>query len=120
MFFNGSFSNSKDIHCGDPQGSCLGPLLYSSFTNDLPSVLNKSRVVMYADDSTIFIAASESNEQTDVLSSELQMVSESVDMNKLVLNISKMKCIVFGSRYMLADELNLSMNRTHVEQVEKN
>uniref|UniRef100_A0A4W5P3U4 Reverse transcriptase domain-containing protein n=1 Tax=Hucho hucho TaxID=62062 RepID=A0A4W5P3U4_9TELE len=121
VFFNGSFSNSKDIHCGVPQGSCLGPLLYSIFTNDLPSVMNKARVVMYADDSTIYSAASECNELTNVLSSELRMVSEWVDMNKLVLNISKTKCIVFGSRYMLADDplLNLAINRIHVEQVKK-
>ena len=45
VFFNGSFSNSKDIHCSVPQGSCLGPLLYPIFTNDLPSVMNKARVV---------------------------------------------------------------------------
>jgi hypothetical protein len=50
VLFNGSISSSKDIHCGVPQGSCLGPLLYSIFTNDLPSVMNKARVVMYADD----------------------------------------------------------------------
>ena len=76
---------------------------------------------MYAADSTMYSAASECNELTDVLSSELRMVSECVDMNKLVLYVSKTKCIVFGSRYMLADDpqLNLSMNRTHVEQVKK-
>ena len=76
---------------------------------------------MYVDDSTMCIAASECNELTDVLSGELRMVSEWVDMNKLVLNISKTKCIVFGSRYMLVDDpqLNLSMNRIHVEQVIK-
>jgi hypothetical protein len=119
--FNGSFSSSKDIHCGVPQGSFLGPLLFSIFTNDLLSVINKARVVMYADDSTIYSTASECNELTDVLSSELRMVSEWVDVKKLVLNISKIKCIVFGSRYMLADDpqLNLSMNRTHSEE-EKN
>ena len=51
----------------------------------------------------------------------LMTVSEWVDMNKLVLNISKTKYIVLGSRYMLADDpqFNLSMNRTLVEQVKK-
>ena len=93
MFFNGSFSDIKDIHCDVPQGSCLGTLLYSIFTDDLPSVMHKARVVMYADDSTMYSAASEYNELTDVLSSELRMVSEWVDMNKLVWNISKTKCM---------------------------
>jgi hypothetical protein len=47
-----SFANSEDIHCGVPQGSCLGQLLYSILTNDLPSVMNKASVLIYADDST--------------------------------------------------------------------
>lgn len=29
VFFNGSFSGSKFLICGIPQGSCLGPLLFS-------------------------------------------------------------------------------------------
>jgi hypothetical protein len=40
-------------------------------------------------------------------------------MNKLVLNISKTKCIVFGPRYMFAGDpqLNLVMDGLPVEQV---
>ena len=51
---------------------------------------------MYANDSTMYSAASECNELTGVLSSELRMVSEWVDKNKLVFNISKAICNVFG------------------------
>ena len=117
VFFKMEAFQTVKIHCGDPQGSCLGPLLYSSFTNDLPSVMNKARVVMYDDDSTVYRATSECNELTDGISIELRMVSEWVDMNKLAWNIPKTKWFVFGSRSMLADDpqMNLSMNRMHVE-----
>ena len=62
--FNGSFSEMRVMSCGVPQGSCLGPLLFSIFKNDLPLILNHASIAMYADDSTIHSAASTS---TDLL-----------------------------------------------------
>ena len=56
---NGVCSNTKEIRCGVPQGSCLGPLLFLLFSylliyiNDLPFSLKKAKVTMYADDTSI-------------------------------------------------------------------
>ncbi len=35
VFYNRSYSEVKELQCGVPQGSCLGPLLFSISTNDL-------------------------------------------------------------------------------------
>ena len=42
------------ITSGDPQGSILGPLLFVLFINDLPKVLTKCQILMYADHTVIF------------------------------------------------------------------
>lgn len=55
VLFNGSFPNVKSVQCGVPQGSCLGPLLYSIFTNDMPLALSKASLAMFEDDYTVYI-----------------------------------------------------------------
>jgi hypothetical protein len=35
LFFNGSLSNIIQVEAGIPQGSYLGPLLFSILTNDM-------------------------------------------------------------------------------------
>ena len=55
MLANGSWSDSGDIPSGVPQGSILGPILFSMFINDLPAVVNPSiTAALFADDSTFF------------------------------------------------------------------
>ena len=117
VFFNGSFSNVKHVKCGVLQGSSLGPLLFSIFTNDLPLALNKACVSMYADDSILYASATTDNEVNDPLK-ELQSW---VASNKPVLNISKTKSIVFGTNNSLSSrpQLNLVMNGVAVDKVEE-
>ena len=49
----GQSSTYKNIACGVPQGSCLGPLFFLVYINDLLLSLNHSEVNMYADDNSI-------------------------------------------------------------------
>ena len=76
---------------------------------------------MYADDSTIYASATTANKVTETPNKELQSVLEWVTSNKLVLNISKTKSIIFGTNHSLNSrpQLNLVMNGVAVEQVEE-
>ena len=45
-------SNLQYIKCDVTQESCLGPLLFLLFINDMPLSLHDSKVTMYADDTS--------------------------------------------------------------------
>jgi hypothetical protein len=72
---------------------------------------------MYADDSTLYTSIAS---EITVTLKELKSVSEWVARNKLFLNISKTKSIVFGTNHSLypKTQLNIVMNNVQIKQVE--
>ena len=60
---NGVVSDPQPIPFGVPQGSILGPLLFISYINNLPSVIVDCDIQLYADDTLLFYS---SNSVTDI------------------------------------------------------
>ena len=56
-FIDGVQSDFCNITCGIPQGSILGPLLFTNYIKDLPSCNLFSKPRMYADDTTLISSA---------------------------------------------------------------
>ena len=56
---------------------------------------------MYADVTTLTYAAREQDELTQNINSDLRNVYEWFNVNKLSLNITKTKCMFFGTRHSI-------------------
>ena len=97
------------VTCGVPQGSILGPLLFSLYINDLPLVNQMVKWNLYADDTAITASANSRDELVVVLNDVLSQVSEWFCYNRLSLNVKKTQFMVFGTRQMLSRQENIEI-----------
>ena len=118
VIFNNHESELTDITTGVPQGSILGPLLFSIIINDLKKFSKKLRFFMYADDTTIYFNLEDfdSNNFEIEINAELQKVSLWLKRNKLSLNLDKTKLMIFQQKRV--KELNIIINDTNIERVQ--
>lgn len=97
---DGVLSESKEITCGVPQGSILGPLLFLIYVNDMSAAVN-CKLLLYADDSALMVSGKEVDDIEQTLSRELESVRDWLLDNKLSLHLGKTESILFGSKSKL-------------------
>jgi ribonuclease P/MRP protein subunit RPP40 len=56
VMFNNVSSIPKSITHGVPQGYVLGPLLFILYTNDIPQAITKFNLILFADDTTMYLS----------------------------------------------------------------
>ena len=82
-------SQWAEIHAGVPRGSILGPILFSIFINDLPTVLARSKVMLYADDTTIYCSDVDVSRLKETITNDLVALSAWIVRKGLSMNMEK-------------------------------
>lgn len=89
-------SDFLPLRKGVPQGSVLGPILFTIFINDIVSSLSSSRVHLYADDTILYCTANTITLAIDSLQQAFNTLQKSLFNLKLVLNPNKTKFMLFS------------------------
>jgi len=88
------------INAGVPQGSVLGPILYTLYTADMP-VTNNCTVATYADDTAVLATSRSRIEASELLQCELSLIEDWFLRWKIRINSLKSVQITFSLRQML-------------------
>lgn len=98
VVINRHTSDLKPLIAGVPQGSILGPLLFCIYINDLVSIDQDAKFVIYADDTTILVTAKDAEDVIIKANKVLSKLSSWSTANSLKINVNKTKAVLFRPR----------------------
>ena len=122
---NGVDSEIRDIEVGVPQGSCLGPLLFLVYINDLPQAVQDSHVSMYADDTSLCYQSHDLTRLNEAINSDLRKLDTWLQGNKLSLNVAKTHSMLVSTKQKhnilkgQNEDLKLKIRDNELEVVKK-
>ena len=111
------WSNSYPVNYGSPQGSCLGPLLFLIFCNDIYKILEFCNCILFADDTTIYKTHSDPRFLEWSVNEDLKLVADWFKANKLTLNLKKTVCMFFDHKSKSTTKINIHIDGESIPQV---
>ena len=110
-FPNESFSEWVNITIGVPQGSVLGPLLFSIFINDLFLAIKDDDLCNFADDNTLYKCCKSVDEAKQKIESQCTLIIRWFVDNSMKMNAEKCHTVVL-SKDPIEDNFTVSIRTT--------
>ena len=117
--FNNAASPYKNITCGVPQGSILGPLLLLIFINDIINSTEKLKFILFADHTKIFLQDRNLNNLNRIINNELKLVVNWTKSNIISLNIAKTHYMLSHSNMTQPHHLVIKIDNLELKQVKE-
>ena len=95
---NGTTSDCRTCTRGVPQGSVLGPTLFSIYTRLVPTLPLRSQCLLYADDTTLYASGKCPRILMSYLEGDFSVVKQHLTDRGLLLNSSKSQVLLIHSR----------------------
>ena len=112
-----AYSSQTDVTSGIPQGSILGPVLFTIFINDLPEAI-KVQCKVFADDTKIY----EDAKKGKSIQEDLYSMQKWTETWNLYFNVAKCKVMHIGKKnpmnsyYMKIEENNKKLDTCEAEK----